>query len=51
MKTEVPNSFALTLDFLRRQVADLRDDQMTCRPAGAVNHPACVLGVLAESFV
>ncbi len=50
MKAEVLNSLALTLDFLRRQVADVDDDQMTRQVSGAVNHPAWVIGHLTYSF-
>lgn len=49
MIAEVLGSFALTLDYLRRLVADVPDEQLTCQPAGAVNHPAWVIGHLVHS--
>lgn len=46
MIDHILRSHALTLDYLRRLVADLDDGQLTLQPAGAVNHPAWVLGHL-----
>jgi hypothetical protein len=50
MLDEVLRSYGMTLDYLRRLVADLDDRQMALQPGGAVNHPAWVLGHLAFSF-
>lgn len=49
MIDETLNSFALTLDFLRRLIADVPDDAMARQPAGVLNHPAWTLGHLAQS--
>lgn len=45
----IVKTFELTLDFLRRCVADLDEDQMCAQPGGVVNHPAWTLGHLAYS--
>jgi len=37
------------LDYLRRLVADVPNDLLTRQPAGAVNHPAWVIGHLVYS--
>lgn len=42
----VLHSFAYGLDFLREQVADVADADMTAQPNGIVNHPAWVVGHL-----
>jgi hypothetical protein len=49
MLDEVLRSYGMTLDYLRRLVADLDDRQMALQPGGAVNHPAWVLGHLIYS--
>ncbi len=49
MISEILNSFALTMNYLRRLVGDVPDAQMTCQPAGAANHPAWVIGHLVHS--
>src|SRR4051794_11615278 len=49
MIAEVLNSFALNLDFLRKMVADVADERMTCQPKGVVNHPAWTIGHLVFS--
>jgi hypothetical protein len=46
---ETLRSFELTLDHLRRLIADVSDEEMTRQPHGAVNHPAWVIGHLAYS--
>jgi hypothetical protein len=38
------HSFAYALDFLREQVADVTDKDMTAQPNGVVNHPAWTIG-------
>jgi len=50
MIPEITNSFRMTLDHLRRLVADVDDDRMTAQPGGVGNHPAWVLGHLIYSF-
>ena len=40
----------LALDYLRRLVADLDDDQMVTQPDGVPNHPAWTLGHLTCSL-
>jgi len=40
----VLHSFAYGLDFLREQVADVSDKDMTAQPNGMVNHPAWTIG-------
>jgi hypothetical protein len=42
----VLHSFAYALDYLREQVSDGEDAQMSAQPAGVVNHPAWVIGHL-----
>lgn len=49
MISETLNSYRLTLDHLRRLVADLDDTQMVHQPKGIVNHPAWTLGHLVYS--
>jgi hypothetical protein len=49
MIDEILRSYTLTLDYLRRLVADLDDAQMSLQPGGAGNHPAWVLGHLIYS--
>ncbi len=49
MIPEILNSYALTLDHVRRLVADVRDADMTAQPRGAPNHPAWTLGHMALS--
>jgi hypothetical protein len=49
MIDEVLNSFGLTLDYLRRLVADVPDEELSRQPAGAVNHPAWIIGHLVYS--
>jgi hypothetical protein len=46
---EVLNSFRLTLDHLRRLVADLPDELLAEQPHGVVNHPAWIIGHLTHS--
>lgn len=38
------HSFAYALDFLREQVADVSDNDMTVQPNGVMNHPAWTIG-------
>ena len=45
----VLHSFAYALDYLREQVADVRDEQMVAQPGGIVNHPAWTIGHLVHS--
>ena len=47
---ELLNSLSLNLEFLRRMVADLDDDQMVGQVGGVVNHPAWTVGHIAYSF-
>jgi hypothetical protein len=49
MIEEVLRSNSLTLDYLRRLVADVPAELMTCQGPGAVNHPAWVIGHLTHS--
>jgi hypothetical protein len=49
MIDHILRSHGLTLDYLGRLVADLDDSQIVLQPAGAVNHPAWVLGHLIYS--
>jgi hypothetical protein len=49
MVSEVLNSYRLTLDYLRRLVADVPDVDLTRQPTGLANHPAWVIGHLAVS--
>jgi DinB superfamily len=46
---EVLNSYRLTLDYLRRLVADIPDVDLTRQPNGVPNHPAWVIGHLTFS--
>ena len=50
MIDETLRSLGLTLDYLRRLVADIPEDELTRQPHGAINHPAWVIGHLAYSF-
>lgn len=49
MHDAILRTFGMTLDYLRRLVADVAEEQMTRQPAGAVNHPAWILGHLVYS--
>jgi hypothetical protein len=49
MIDELLNSFRLTLDYLRRLVADVPDADLCRQPHGVVNHPAWVIGHLTYS--
>jgi DinB superfamily len=49
MVSEVLNSYRLTLDYLRRLVADVPDADLTRQPGGVANHPAWVIGHLVFS--
>ena len=49
MVDEVLNSYRLTLDYLRRLVADVPDVDLTRQPNGVANHPAWVMGHLTSS--
>lgn len=49
MVPSIIKTFELTLDFLRRCVADLDEQQMSTQPCGVVNHPSWTLGHLAYS--
>ena len=40
------HSFSYSLGYLREQVADVGDDQMTVQPAGVPNHPSWTIGHL-----
>ncbi len=46
MIAEILRNYGLTLDYLRRLIADVPDERLTEQPAGAVNHPAWVIGHL-----
>jgi uncharacterized damage-inducible protein DinB len=50
MIAEILNSFAMTMAFLERLVADVSDEQLTEQPHGVTNHPAWILGHLAVSL-
>lgn len=43
----VLHSFAYCLDFLREQVADVSEADMTAQPNGIKNHPAWIMGHIA----
>jgi hypothetical protein len=49
MVGETLNSYRLTLDYLRRLVADVPDADLARQPSGVVNHPAWVIGHLTFS--
>ena len=49
MVAEVLNSYRLTLDYLKRLVADLPDERLADQPHGVVNHPAWIIGHLTHS--
>jgi len=49
MIPEITNSFAFSLDFLRRLVADVEEGRMTEQVGGVVNHPTWVIGHLVYS--
>jgi DinB superfamily len=49
MIAEILRSYARTLDYLRRLVADVPEDRLTLQPAGVVNHPAWIIGHLTYS--
>ncbi|HUT93799.1 MAG TPA: DinB family protein [Thermoguttaceae bacterium] len=49
MIPEITHSFAMTLDFLRRLVADVDDGMMTAQAGDVVNHPAWTIGHLVYS--
>lgn len=49
MIAEVLNSYDLHLEFLRRLVSDLNDEQMVTQPDNALNHAAWTIGHLIYS--
>ncbi|HEY1784108.1 MAG TPA: DinB family protein [Pirellulales bacterium] len=49
MVPETLNSYRLTLEYLRRLVADVPDADLTRQPVGVANHPAWVVGHLTVS--
>lgn len=49
MTNEIRNSYALTLRELRTLVTDLDAQQMVYQPARVPNHPAWIIGHLAQS--
>lgn len=49
MTNEILNSYALTLRELRILATDLDSAQMVYQPAGVPNHPAWIMGHLAQS--
>jgi hypothetical protein len=49
MIDETLNSCRLTLDYLRRLVADVSDEDFACQPHGMANHPAWIIGHLTFS--
>jgi len=49
MIPEILNSYDLHLEFLRRLVSDLGDDQLVCQPEHMPNHPAWTIGHLVYS--
>ena len=48
MKT-VTHSFSYCLDYLREQVADVKETDMVAQPNGIMNHPAWVIGHLTHA--
>ena len=49
MRDQVLASYALVLDYARRLLADLSEDQMTAQPVAGMNHPAWIVGHLIFS--
>lgn len=49
MISEILSSYDLHLEFLRRLVSDLSDEQMVSQPDGVPNHPAWTIGHLVYS--
>jgi hypothetical protein len=49
MVDEVVNSYRLTLEYLRRLVEDVPDDDFARHPNGLANHPAWIVGHLTYS--
>ena len=49
MIAAILNSYTLSLTYLRELVAEVPDDMFTAQLAGAVNHPAWVMGHLIYS--
>jgi hypothetical protein len=49
MVAETLNSYRLTLDYLRRLVVDVSDDDFARQPQGVANHPAWIIGHLTFS--
>lgn len=49
MIAKVLRSYGLTLNYLRRLVADVPEVLLTWQPGGVINHPAWVMGHLAVS--
>jgi hypothetical protein len=47
---EILHSYSLSLDFLRRLVADVPDASFTAQANGAVNHPAWIIGHIVYSM-
>ena len=45
----VLHSFAYCLDYLREQVAGVKEPDMVAQPGGIMNHPAWVIGHLTHS--
>lgn len=50
MIDEILRSYSLSLDFLRRLVADAPDESFAAQAHGAVNHPAWIIGHIIHSM-
>ncbi|MDI6783704.1 MAG: DinB family protein [bacterium] len=49
MIKEIINSYSLCLDYARRLVSDLTEDQMVAQPTNLPNHPAWTIGHIIYS--
>ena len=50
MIANVLRSFAMNLDYARRLLGDVTDEQMTAQPAKRMNPPAWIVGHIVRSF-
>lgn len=50
MIAEILNSFKMNIDYARRLLVDIPEEQMTAQPTDGMNHPAWILGHLTGSF-
>ena len=50
MREQLLQAAAVNVDYARRLVDDLAEDQMAAQPAPGMNHAAWVLGQLAYVF-